>query len=101
VALRVRPDGDARWPAVSDAADFVFLTHAVEAVRTTMLHDQVIGTGGWAWLVGTALAWLALGVATFARVSTLSRAEPARSSQHHTQRPRLIRRFYARCAGLG
>lgn len=54
-------------PAES-VAKFVFITHPVEAVRTTLLDGQPIsvwGTGGWIWMTGTAAAWLALGVLAF------------------------------------
>lgn len=53
---------------VTGVAKLVFVTHPVEALRTTMLHDQPIqawDTGGWAWLTGTTVAWLALGVLAF------------------------------------
>lgn len=44
---------------VPDAAQPVFLTHAIAAVRTTLLDSHPIpvwGTGGWLWLSATALA---------------------------------------------
>ncbi|MGH3950007.1 MAG: ABC transporter permease [Pseudonocardiaceae bacterium] len=53
---------------VGSVADFVFITHPIEAARTTLLDGESIGlwgTGGWAWLIATALGWLALGTIVF------------------------------------
>jgi ABC-2 type transport system permease protein len=53
---------------VSVVGDLLFITHPIEALRTVMLDDQslpVAGTGGWAWMIGTATTWLAIGVASF------------------------------------
>lgn len=53
---------------IAAVAELVFLTHSVEAVRTTLLDGQSIalwGTGGWVWLSATAAGWLALGVLAF------------------------------------
>ncbi len=55
-------------PWITDLARFLFLTHAVAALRTTMLSSSPVpmsGTGGLAWLAGTSLAWLAVGVVVF------------------------------------
>lgn len=46
----------------------IFLTHPIEAARTTLVDNQSIpvwGTGGWAWMAATTAAWLALGVLAF------------------------------------
>lgn len=53
---------------VADVARLLFITHPVEALRTTLQLDQSIpvwGTGGWVWMTATTLAWLALGVLAF------------------------------------
>ncbi|MGH3735185.1 MAG: ABC transporter permease [Micromonosporaceae bacterium] len=50
---------------VHAVADLLFITHPVEAARISLLDNQPIplwGTGGWAWLLGTAAGWLLLGV---------------------------------------
>lgn len=46
----------------------IFLTHSVEALRVVMVEGGIVawsGTGGWAWTVGTAFGWLAVGVLAF------------------------------------
>ncbi len=46
----------------------IFLTHAIAALRTTLLDGHAMGvwdTGGWVWLVTTTAAWLLLGVLVF------------------------------------
>lgn len=54
---------------IGDVAQWIFLTHPIEALRATLLDGETIGlwgTGGWAWMTATTLGWLALGVAAFA-----------------------------------
>jgi ABC-2 type transport system permease protein len=46
----------------------LFMTHAVAGLRTTMLDGAALpisGTGGLAWMLGTAAAWFALGLTIF------------------------------------
>lgn len=46
----------------------LFMTHATEALRTTMLDGAALpwrGTGGLAWTTGTAAGWFAAGLAVF------------------------------------
>lgn len=53
---------------VADAAQPVFLTHAVAAVRTTVQDGHPIaawGTGGWVALIATTASWLVLGILAF------------------------------------
>lgn len=53
---------------VAAVAKPIFLTHPIAAVRTTLLDGQPIplwGTGGWVWMSGTAVGWLALGILAF------------------------------------
>lgn len=53
---------------VGGVADLVFITHPIQALRTTMLDGGTIplwGTGGWAAMTATAALWLALGVGGF------------------------------------
>lgn len=61
-----------------DAAQPVFLTHAVAAVRTTTFDGHPIpawGTGGWAWLIGTTAGWLVLGVLAFGLGNRLAKRQ--------------------------
>jgi ABC-type multidrug transport system, permease component len=46
----------------------LFMTHATEALRITMLDGAALpwsGTGGLVWTIGTAAAWFAAGLAVF------------------------------------
>jgi ABC-2 type transport system permease protein len=63
---------------VSEAAQPVFLTHAIAAVRTTLLDAHPIpvwGTGGWVWLSTTALTWLLLGILAFTAGNRLAKRQ--------------------------
>lgn len=54
--------------SLESISPFLFLTHPVESIRTIMLEDRGLslwGTGGWAALIGTTVAWLAIGLAIF------------------------------------
>jgi ABC-type polysaccharide/polyol phosphate export permease len=46
----------------------IFMTHATEALRIIMVDGDALqwsGTGGWAWLLGTAAGWFAGGLLVF------------------------------------
>lgn len=61
---------------LSSVAKPVFLTHAIAAMRTTLQAGDPIatwGTGGWVWLIVTAVAWLAAGIALFGAGSAVAR----------------------------
>jgi len=58
-----------RLPAISDyVSPYLFLTHVTDAIRRIMLDGQGLrlwGTGGYLWMVATALGWLVAGYAIF------------------------------------
>lgn len=61
---------------LSSMAKPVFLTHSIAAMRTTLQDGGSIATwgiGGWVWLIATAAAWLAAGVALFGVGSAVAR----------------------------
>jgi ABC-type multidrug transport system permease subunit len=56
-------------PSIADyISPYLFLTHTTEGIRRIMLEDQSLslwGTGGYIWMVTTALGWLLTGFAIF------------------------------------
>lgn len=59
----------AEMPGWAEAVGMpLFMTHAVSGLRTVMLHGNTLawgGTGGLAWMLGTAVAWFVAGLAVF------------------------------------
>ena len=59
----------AEMPAWAEAVGTpLFMTHAVAGVRTVMIDGNTLawgGTGGLAWMLGTAVAWFVAGLAVF------------------------------------
>jgi ABC-2 type transport system permease protein len=54
----------------------LFMTHATEALRITMLDGATLpwrGVGGWAWTLGTAAGWFAAGLAMFLACERIAR----------------------------
>lgn len=54
----------------------LFMTHATEALRITMLDNAALpwgGAGGWAWTLGTAAVWLTTGLIVFRACERIAR----------------------------
>lgn len=69
----------AEMPGWADAVGTpLFMTHAVAGLRTVMLDGDTLawgGTGGLAWMLGTAVAWFASGLLVFRFCERIARRQ--------------------------
>jgi ABC-2 type transport system permease protein len=69
----------AEMPGWADAVGTpLFMTHAVAGLRTVMLDGNTLawsGTGGLAWMLGTAVAWFAAGLLVFRVCERIARRQ--------------------------
>ena len=69
----------AEMPGWADAVGTpLFMTHAVAGLRTVMLDGDTLawgGTGGLAWMLGTATAWFAAGLLVFRFCERIARRQ--------------------------